>query len=129
MRYGYDTSLNPPAPILPIRVSAPGSEATVLLQALVDTGADCCVVPESLVEEMELPAVSQVQVRGFDGVFRLAVLYAATLEVDGTSTICEVLAFSDEALAGRDLLNHWAVVLNGPEQLLEVRSRKRKRRI
>lgn len=130
MRHAYDTSFDPPAAVLPIRVSAPGSEAGTLLRALVDTGADLCVVPERLADEIGLPAVSQVLVRGFGGVYRPAVLYAATLEYGKIMSVCEVLALGDEALVGRDLLRRLTLLLDGPLQILEVRGKaggKRKR--
>lgn len=121
MRFAYGANFDPPAPILPIRVSAPGNHEGVLLHALVDTGADLSVVPSYLAEEIGLPAVSLVRVRAFDGVFRSAILYAATLEINGVSAICEVLAMGDGALVGRDFLNRWALLLNGPRQFLELR--------
>ncbi len=127
MRNGYDASLDPPAPILPIRVSAPGSEDSVLLYALVDTGADLSVLPEGLVLEIGLPAVSRAQVCGFDRAFRSVMLHAATLEIAGRTTICEVLAFGDDALIGRDLLNRHAILLDGPRQFLELKESEKRR--
>jgi len=62
--FRYDRSCHPTAPVLPLRVSRPGAESGLLLRALIDTGADCTLIPAYLVERLRLPAVDGVAIEG-----------------------------------------------------------------
>jgi predicted aspartyl protease len=106
MFYRYDHTFDPPAPVLPIRISAPGSDDSVLLWGLVDTGADLCVIPATVVAPAGLPAVSEVRVRGVGGAARPALLYAARLQIDATAAV---------------FLNRLTLLLNGPRPTVQVR--------
>ncbi len=121
--FGYDTDFSPPAPVLPLRDGAPRGRASVLLPALVDSGADITVVPLQLAVDLELPAVGSMTVYGFGGEALPAVIYAATLQIGGAEEIAEVLAVGDEGLVGRDLLNRWRVTLDGPRLRLTLSRR------
>jgi predicted aspartyl protease len=120
-KHDYDRALEPPAPVLPLRVAAPEGDAAVLLAALVDTGADMTAVPARLARQLELPAVGAVAVRGADGRRSHCTIYAAAVEVEGRRHVLEVLALGTEALVGRDLLRHWIVTLDGPRSELRLR--------
>lgn len=119
-RYDYDAGFDPPAPVLPIRVGPPGREASVLLPALADTGADLTVVPQVIAHQAALPVVGEVGVRGVDGVTRRAALYAAQVEVEGAADVLEVVALGEQTLVGRDLLNRWVATFDGPGGSLEI---------
>lgn len=118
-RFPY-AELDPPGPTLPIRVSAPGSQKAVLITALVDTGADLSVLPRGLVEELALPPVGQVILRDFAGLDQPCALYAAEMQMDERTEVFQVLSFGDEALLGRDVLNHLRLQFDGPERVLEL---------
>ncbi|MEW6283818.1 MAG: aspartyl protease family protein [Candidatus Eremiobacterota bacterium] len=79
-------------PSLPVLVSAPGTRRAVLVPALVDTGADLCVLPEGLARELRLPPVGTVKLQGFTGPDRVWMLYAAELRVEDRSELFQVLA-------------------------------------
>ncbi len=119
-RFDYDTARDPPAPILPLLVGRPGLPPTISLVALVDTGADATVIPQSVARRLRLPAIGSILVRGVGGMTRQVPLYSAVIELAGTRDQVEVLALGEEALVGRDLLNRWTVTLHGPQQQLEV---------
>ncbi|KRT77220.1 MAG: hypothetical protein XU14_C0018G0038 [Armatimonadetes bacterium CSP1-3] len=118
--YAYDARRTPPAPVLPVRLGAPGVEPTVFLVALVDTGADLSVVPEQVPAQAQLPRVGEITIRGVGGSQRRVPLFAAAVEAAGTTRIVEVVGLGGEALVGRDLLNRWTLRLDGPRQLMRV---------
>lgn len=120
IRHKYDASYSPPAPLLPIRVSSPGGETSILLPALVDSGADLCVVPETVATGLGLPLIGPVIVQGAGQARRRASLHAAEIEIDGAKEVAEVLALGEETLLGRNFLNVFVVVLDGPRGVVEI---------
>ena len=125
----YDDTCEPAAPRVPLRVAAPSSGAAIVLAALVDTGADGTFIPERVATQLGLPLVDHLTVEGVAGGRAPARVYAATVELGPLRTLCRLVAFEDEAILGRDLLNRLVVLLDGPR--LEASLRKpsaRKRR-
>ncbi len=119
-RYPYETRYTPPAPILPMRVGRPGAMPTVLLSALVDTGADLSVLPHGLPARLGLPAVDRVVIAGVDGLRHPLPVYAAEVALDGYRTAIRAVSLGATPLIGRDLLNRITVHLHGPEAVLDV---------
>jgi len=119
-RYPYGKQYTPPAPVLPVRVGQPGTTPTVLLSALVDTGADLSVLPQGLPARLNLPAVGRLPVAGVDGLPRPLPVYAAEVAVNGYRAAIRVVSLGATPLIGRDLLNRLAVHLRGPEGVLDV---------
>jgi len=119
-RFAYDAARDPAAPVLPLGVARPLSGAMVLLQAPVDSGADCSVVPVAIARQLELPVVDRVEVVSVMGAARRMPLYAAAAEVPGLRSIVRILAIGTEAIIGRDLLNRMVVHLEGPAAAVSV---------
>lgn len=119
--FPYDSRRSPPAPVLPVRVGAPGKETATALLALVDSGADLTVLPYGVPAALGLPAVARLTVRGVVGSAQ-ATVYAAAVEVAGRQRIVEVVALGAEALLGRNVLNVLVLTLDGPRQSLGVES-------
>jgi predicted aspartyl protease len=112
--------------VLLVRLAAPGAGPGVVFQALLDTGADCTLVPEAAAHALRLPAVDDVWIEGLGGASRRATVHAARIEFAGARGLARVVAFGDEGLLGRDLLNRVAALLDGPRLRLSVTgSRKR----
>jgi|DewCreStandDraft_1066081.scaffolds.fasta_scaffold00494_44 hypothetical protein len=119
--FPYNRQHDPPAPVLPLRVGAPGADPVVAAPALVDSGADLTVLPEELVRMLRLPQIGEVTVRGVEGVARRVPVYAAEVEVvGGIRRIVEVVGIRANALLGRDVLNGMVITLDGPQQVLRV---------
>jgi predicted aspartyl protease len=112
--FPYDDDLDPPGPVIPLRLAAPGGEHGAVLQVLVDTGADCTLVPREVARALRLPAVDRIWIEGVGGAARRATVHAARVEFARVSRLARVVAFGGEAILGRDLLNHAVVVLYGP---------------
>jgi predicted aspartyl protease len=126
-RFAYDASLDPPAPMVPVRISRPIGDDAVMLPMLIDTGADCTLVPASIIGRLGLPQVDVIGVTGVGGARRRATVHAASVELGALRLLVRVVAFADEAILGRDVLNHAVVVLDGPGLAVSVKARSRAR--
>ena len=130
-RFAYDTSLDPPAPVVPVRISGPIGEDAVMLPMLVDTGADCTLVPAPIIRQLGLPQIDVISLSGVGGPRSRAAVHAASVELGGVRVLARVVAFAEEAILGRDVLNRAVVTLDGPGLVVSVagagRSRKRRR--
>jgi clan AA aspartic protease len=127
-RFAYDASDDPPAPIVPVRVSGPIGGDAVMLPMLVDTGADCTLVPASIVRRLALPQIDVISVTGVGGAKQRTTVHAARVEFGGMRLLARVVAFVDEAILGRDLLNQAVLTLDGPGLAISVRRRSAARR-
>lgn len=121
MRHLYSVTHDPPAPVVPIRVSVPGRpDRGVALVALVDSGADVTVIPAAVATAIGLPPTGLLRAAGVTGVVGNAIVYAAGVEIDGLRRAVEVIGLGEEALLGRNLLNQVVLALDGPGLQLEV---------
>jgi predicted aspartyl protease len=127
-RFAYDATLDPPAPVIPVRISGPMGEDAVMLPMLVDTGADCTLVPAPVVRRLGLPQIDVIGVSGVGGARTRTTVHAATVEFGGVRLIARIVAFVDEAILGRDVLNQAVVRLDGPGLAISVTGRSRSRR-
>jgi gag-polyprotein putative aspartyl protease len=120
--------------LLQVEISVPQSLASVLTatnqqipatvtgSALVDTGATCCCVEETFLQQLNLQPIAQVPMSGATG-NRIQNAYQARLSFPGTpippleiqvvgvqmnqgQTIC---------LLGRDILRYCVLIYNGPQ--------------
>lgn len=111
--YAYDHRVEPPAPVVPLRVGPPDGETAVLLPALIDSGADLTVIPAAVAGQLGLMTTDHVTVRA-GGTTSSAGVCAAQIELEGVAEIVEVLAWQREALLGRNLLQQVVATLDGP---------------
>lgn len=116
-RVAYDERFEPPAPVLPFRVSLPASGGWLQLAGLVDTGADITVLPED-VADRHLPVAGTIGIRGVTGAVAEATLYRAELVLGNVRRVLLVAGLGQEAIAGRDLLAGLVVTLDGPARQL-----------
>jgi predicted aspartyl protease len=95
---------------------------------LVDTGADCTLVPVSLVRQLRLPRIDVIGLTGIGGTRLRSTVHAAAIEVGELSLIARVVAFTDEAILGRDVLNEAIARLDGPGLTISITGRSRGKR-
>jgi predicted aspartyl protease len=127
-RFAYDSRLDPPAPVVPVRVAGRIGEDAAMLSMLVDTGADATLVPTRIVHRLGLPAVDVVAVSGVDGLKQRATVHLASVEVGELRVSARIIAYADEAILGRDALNQAIVTLDGPSLTIALQPATPRRR-
>ncbi len=109
--------------------------------AKIDTGASITCVPEAILRSIGAPSgMSPVTVVGYDGAPNEIAIYRVNISVnepnwpaDVTSEFIEVEVLAippvtegpddaTEVLIGRDLLRNWALLLEGPHDMLHVQT-------
>jgi hypothetical protein len=125
VRYAYNRQVTPPAPFVHVSVRAPREgSAEVVVPAQLDPAADLSVIPGRLVEQLQLVPLDSVATLGFGGHLMTLPTFLVELQVRGLAPVTlKVLASHDEpyALLGRDILNRFTIVLDGPNLVLEMR--------
>ena len=122
-RYRYAIG-TPPSPSVLLNLTHPVTGPRVEdVPALVDTGADQTVIPERLILALGLIQLDQQLVRGFDGSPRLLPTFLTRIQVrDLPRFDLEIIASPaiENAILGRDVLNRYKVVLDGPGQVMTI---------
>ena len=115
----YDSNLfYPPAPVASVRLrdlENGNTKSDVLM--LIDTGADISRVPLASIDELktDIDPLEIYELRGFDG--KTSVAQAVHLDLVFLRRTFRgrfLIANSASGILGRDVLNHFAIVLDGP---------------
>jgi predicted aspartyl protease len=124
LRYRYNQQVTPPAPFVYIDCQRPLEPTERLtLPALVDTGADLSTLPSDAIQRLQLVPLDEIPVASYRGETVLAATYLTRMHM-GSWTIdtVEIIAGGEEyAILGRDVLNQFSLVLDGPHSVLEIR--------
>jgi hypothetical protein len=120
--YSYDSEFDTPAPVLSFQISSPSRSSSFTITALVDSGADITVIPRTVAQGLSLQPVYVAYSQGFGGVPQESIVFSALVTVEGEeSVIIGVLTWNEDyALLGRDIINRWKVLPDGPGQVLTV---------
>lgn len=135
MRAEYDRAKIPAAPVLAIRLSAPGESArTDPIAALIDTGSDFTLVPLSLLLQIDAPEERSAFLRGLWSEQRQVTVYLADLHFENRVLPgIEVVGVEDESaeddqaqeiILGRNVLNRLILLLDGPNEQTEILERR-----
>jgi hypothetical protein len=124
IRYAFLSQLDPPAPFVNAVLRNPANGAELRdFPAQLDTAADRTVLPESLVKSLGLPQVGTMKLAGFGGATYTLPVYVVLLGLhDLPIRPFKVAAHTEESwvLLGRDVLNSYRVLLDGPKLALEI---------
>jgi hypothetical protein len=122
--FPYDLGFAPPFPYVELIVRAPGANTPgEVVRLFVDSGSDQTVIPATVASRQQLDVGNLIRMQGFGPGLVTLREYEAELEFPGRPPIiCPVLsAFAGlPAVMGRDVLNHYRVTLDGPNQRLEI---------
>ena len=115
----YDSSLfDPPAPVALVSIRDPGSGNTVSgVRMLIDSGSDLTLIPERFVKELnlELDQNESYELTGFDGHSTVAKSVQLDLVFLGRAFKGRFVVVNFETgILGRNVLNHFSLVLDGP---------------
>jgi predicted aspartyl protease len=120
-RFRYDLTFDQPAPVVPLWVAAPGSRDGAVIPVILDSGADCTLVPQAVARALRLPAIDEIWIEGVGGTARRARVHAARVQLAQLRRLARVVGFGREAVLGRDLLNQLVARLDGPALELSFR--------
>jgi len=118
MSYAYLDFYDPPMPALEIYLGYP-DRALALgpLTAIVDTGADGTLIPQSLIDDLDAPLVDDIRVGSPWGEWRNLQLFVVDLGI-GQFRLPAVEVVGDdrgtEIVLGRNVLNQLQLLLDGP---------------
>jgi len=124
IRYNYQTLLQPPAPFVYVTLRNPvtGTEQRDV-PAQLDSAGDRTVLPDVLVQALNLPQIGTIPIGGVGGVIQTMSSYPVQLAVHNLPALTvEVVGCAGEAwiLLGRDILNAYQLLLAGPQLFLEI---------
>ena len=122
--FRYVATETPPAPFALVSVGRPdGTTRATDLPVKVDSGADRTVIPASLATELRLDEVERRQFEGLGG-HRITMALVRVLLAIRSCPEVEVSAAANDGepyiLLGRDVLNNFRVVLDGPSGKMEI---------
>lgn len=115
----YDKGFKPPAIVLSATLAgAVHTRPRVRAQALLDTGADITAIPANLEHKLKLYHFSDIELEDARGFKEPVQTYEVRLTIaDHSPLVMEVvLTHLPFVLLGRDWLQHYYLLLNGPEQ-------------
>jgi len=117
----YDASrFDPPAPVAEVRLINPGQRNSVPgVPMLVDTGADVTLLPSAAVERLGVLPIPglRYELAAFDGTTSFAPVVELDMVFLGRAFRGRYLLIAQEhGILGRDVLNHAALLLDGPRQ-------------
>lgn len=118
----YDTRMTPPAAFVDIQVTNPATGASQQVRAKLDTGAAGTVLPDVVVAALGLRPEGEALCYGYDRVPVWRPTYYVAIELAGYRIpIVEVVASPrEDALLGRDVLNHFVITFNGKALTFEL---------
>ncbi len=124
MKFPYDAHYSPSAPAVEIRLGLP-TESLRLgpISALVDTGADVCVIPITYLERLGAEIDDHRFIHGPWGERVPVDIYLLDIGI-GQDRFPSIQVVGDEQgteiIVGRNLLNKLNLNLNGPQRSLEI---------
>jgi predicted aspartyl protease len=123
--FDYNNNVNPPAPFLEISFLTPISQnlkSCIKSNAIIDSGASISVIPKRIAYELELKYIDEIKVKGFKGSESKSYVYPILITIKSLGNfITKVITWDEQyAIIGRDLLNKWLILLNGPDNNFEI---------
>jgi hypothetical protein len=123
-RFRYSEDVTPPAPFVHVKVRPlDGGVEPGWLPAQLDSAASRSVLPLRVAEEAGLVPADQIPIVGVGGHTTTMPTYLVQIEIRLLVPLTvEAVAHEDEpfVLIGRDILNQFRVLLDGPNLVAEI---------
>ncbi len=124
MKTVYSASYSPSAPILRVSFGyAGGRRLSESFEALVDTGADATIIPETIARELNATPLNPGQLVTQWGDTHPVTIYLMDVHIGDVLLPAVVVAAdaeSDETVLGRNVLNKLPLFLDGPSQQTDL---------
>jgi hypothetical protein len=120
----YDsTQSESPAPIAIVELQASNGKSVQNVRMLLDTGADVSLIPRECADALELTIEQQnYELIGFDGSRAKAEAVTVKLKLlDKTVRGQFLVSDQTQGILGRNVLNHFWMLFDGPNQNWECR--------
>jgi predicted aspartyl protease len=118
MSHSYLDTYYPAMPALKILLGYPGESLTVgPITAIMDTGADSTLIPQSLVDELGDPFSDEARLRSHWGEWRNVSLFTIDFSIENLRLpAIEVIGDEQgqEIILGRNVLNRLKLLMDGP---------------
>jgi hypothetical protein len=125
IRYSYLSQIQPPAPFVYVTLRNPVTGAEEKnVPAQLDSAGDRTLLPASVVQSLSLPQIGSILIGGAGGLTQAMPSYPVEIVIHNLpSMTMELVASPGEnwILLGRDVLNKFVVMLDGPQLALEIR--------
>jgi predicted aspartyl protease len=121
--FEYDSTYVPALPVVELRIGHAQAEPTLLVRAIVDSGADATIIPVQLLRQVGARKSRQAWMCGFASPRILVDLYAVSIHLGAFEQRSLLVAAGSElkeVILGRDILNHLIVTLNGLGSAVEI---------
>jgi hypothetical protein len=119
----YDTRHDPPAPVAQATVAnAIQRRRRRNAPALLDTGSDMTAIPRSLASALQLYPIGRIRLEDVQAQTLQVLTYAVQLSIAGLiiPRLEVILTGLNYVVLGRDVLNRFYVLLNGPDAVFEI---------
>ncbi len=122
--HGYDDTYDPSMPVVDVIVrDVVTGMHTAPMTAIVDSGADGCLVPLTVLQDLNLRPIRRARMRGVSGIGQSVEVFLVALEI-GPIIIKGIRVIGDgegnELIIGRNVLNQFVVTLNGLAGEVEI---------
>lgn len=121
--FEYDSSYLPSMPVAEIQIGKSNTAPHLALHAIVDSGADATIIPVRWLKQIRARKSEQAWMSTTTTERHLVNLYAVSLRVGAYEQRALSVVGSpemEEAILGRDILNHLLVTLNGLAGVTEI---------
>lgn len=118
----YKEDCCPPAPVLRITVRNISDYTKQLTgDALIDTGADITCLPRTIVKTLSGEPISTYGIKGIGETNAgQADSYILEFEIASIKKQAEAIAFGDELILGRNIINEFVLQLDGPNKEVNI---------
>ena len=124
MSHPYLDAYYPPMPALEIHLGYPGESLSIgPVAAILDTGADSTLIPQTLLDQLGAPFSDEARLRSHWGEWRTVSLFTVDIGLEAIRLpAIEVIGDEQgqEIIVGRNVLNRLRILLDGPTQQVDV---------